>query len=104
MDPASARALLCTAKNPIRQQILDVIMSRYKEEHRSKTSLDTTPETPPSRCIQKVGGGRCRKTVSEAAIVQLCWKHQKGGVIWGDNIISRCNFHKLLQRCDEESD
>ena len=98
MDPASARALMCTAKRPL-GQVLDAVVQSYLEEHRSATLLVATPVYPESRCTMPVGRGRCRKTVSRVAVVQYCWKHQPGGGICypGDGAVRHWNFHKLMQ-------
>ena len=98
MDPASMRALSCAANRPL-GQVFDVIVGSYLEKHRNATLLDTTLEPPVDRCIMRVGRGRCRKAVSQVAVVQLCWKHQPGGGIChpGDSTVCRWNFHDLFQ-------
>ena len=103
MDPASARALVCTAKRPI-GRVADVVLQTYIHDHRSPSLLDTTPELPGSRCIMKSGRGRCRKQVSGVALTQYCWKHQarRGICDPGDATLCHWNFNKLFQKvqCD----
>ena len=103
MDPASARALTCTSKNQL-GRVLEVMLQQYLDDHRGKTQLDTTIEAPAHRCIYPVTRGRCRKSVSSAAIVQKCWKHQpKGGILFypGDRMVCHWSFHRLLQKKDD---
>ena len=98
MDPASIRALACTAKRPLGQSF-DAVVQNYLEGHRSATAVDTTIEPPANRCIAKDGRGRCRKTVSRVAVIQQCWKHQPLGhiVTPGDAVVCHWNFHNLCQ-------
>eukprot|EP00973_Karenia_brevis_P066485 9242077-Karenia_brevis.AAC.1 len=60
MDPASARALVCASKRPL-GHAGEALMREYLESHRTPSLLDTTPEEPETRCIERVGRGRCRK-------------------------------------------
>ncbi len=101
MDPASARAMACTAKRPL-SRVFEVIKESYLEEHRSRSLLDMTPEPPYNRCIMAVTNGRCRKTVSGVALTQYCWKHQPGGGICcpGDSTVCSWNFNGVLQRTE----
>ena len=98
MDPASMRVLRCAANRPL-GQVFDVIVGSYLEKHRNATLLDTTLKPPVDRCTMGVGRGRCRKAVSQVAVVQLCWKHQPGGGIChpGDSTVCSWNFHDLFQ-------
>ena len=96
MDPASVRALMCAGKRPFGSGG-EILIREYLTDHRSVTLLDTTPEAPSNRCIQR---GRCIKTVSKAAIVQLCCKHQPGGGNQnpGDDTVCHWSWNKAMQR------
>jgi hypothetical protein len=94
MDPASVRALLCAAKCPLGRAGEQLIQD-YVEGHRSRTLVDTAPEAPVDRCITKVGRGRCRNKVSEAALAQRCWKHQPTRGILNPGDAQICHWNRL---------
>ena len=100
MDPASARALVCVSKHPL-GDAGEALKRAYLESHRAPSLLDTTPEEPETRCIERLGGnGRCRKRVSSVALTQYCWKHQRRSGIChpGDKALCCWNSNKLFQR------
>ena len=99
MDPSSARAMECAAKSPL-GGVFEIMSLLHLQEHRSVSLLDTTPELPADRCIERVGGGRCRKTVSKVALTQYCWKHQKKNSLShpSDKILCHWNSKKLFQK------
>ena len=71
MEPGAVRKLLCAAKQPF-GQITQIMLNDYFEYHRKNDALW---QAPFNRCITRVGRGRCRKHVSQAALCQFCWKH-----------------------------
>ena len=74
MEPGAVRALLCAAKqpHPMIGQVTQIMLNDYFEYHRKNDALWLAPF---NRCITRVGRGRCRKHVSQAALCQFCWKH-----------------------------
>ena len=99
MDPSSARALACVAKRPL-GPAGDALVQDYLETHRAPSLLDTTLEEPETRCVERLGRGRCRKRVSGVALTQYCWKHQRlSGICYpGDKALCSWNSNKLFQR------
>jgi hypothetical protein len=71
MDPGAVRELLCAAKQPF-GQITQILLNDYFEHNRKH---EAGWVAPAKRCSARVGRGRCRKHVSEAALCQFCWKH-----------------------------
>ena len=98
MDPASVRAMACTATTPL-GLVFGVMKDGYQDEHRTRSLLDTTPELPIDRCVMPVTRGRCRRTVSSVALTQYCWRHQPGGGLCypGDAALCRWTFTGVLQ-------
>ena len=115
MDPASARAMVCASKSPL-GEVFEIMRLLYFQEHRIDVCLKRLytkfrngapavyePELPASRCIervgcgqQRVGRGRCRKTVSKVALTQYCWKHQKEGIYSSDEKL--CHYSMSFKR------
>ena len=84
MDAASVRKLLCASKAPL-GNAGTAILQAYKDDardfaRRSMFHRDVAIVDPPGRCKKKVGGGRCRRTISRGAIVQLCRTHMETDV------------------------
>ena len=84
MEPGSVRALLCTSKQPLGGQVTQIMLNDYFEYYGKREASGQAPATS-NRCIEKVGRGRCRKHVSQAALCQVCSKHgnswvYKGGI------------------------
>ena len=71
LTPGSVRKLLCAAKQPF-GQCTQILLNDYFEHNRKHEARWVAPA---KRCSARVGRGRCRKHVSEAALCQFCWKH-----------------------------
>ena len=71
LTPGSVRPLLCAAKEPF-GQVTQILLNDYLKHNRKHEAHWVAPA---KRCSAKVGRGRCRKHVSEAALCQFCWKH-----------------------------
>ena len=71
LTPGSVRKLLCAAKEPF-GQVTQILLNDYFEHNRKHEARWVAPA---KRCSARVGRGRCRKHVSEAALCQFCWKH-----------------------------
>ncbi len=80
MDCRSARRLCCTSKATLPKALGETVR-HYLADARAEAQacgLDIARLNEPMRCRARVGQGRCRKGVSEAAITQYCCKHQRG--------------------------
>jgi hypothetical protein len=71
MEPGAVRELLCAAKEPF-GQVTQILLNDYFKHNRKHEAHWVAPA---KRCSARVGRGRCRKHVSEAALCQFCWKH-----------------------------
>ena len=97
MDPQSARRLAC-ASHP--SDVKDIISKNYIEHHRAVSLLDTDMEQPNKRCCNKDLRGRCRKNISDVALTQYCWKHQKDDSFANprDSILCHWNHLGLFEK------
>ena len=80
MDSQSARDLVKASRAPL-GPVGKIVLSQYVEAAREQAQAtmlywEVAPMQPTWRCMNTDGRGRCRGRVSEAAVVQLCTRHQ----------------------------
>ena len=80
MDLSTARALKIVC-NINRVQEIMVTLSKDETKTFALNSMlhqdvPDAPLSPANRCRMKRGGGRCRGTVSELSLTQMCTYHQ----------------------------
>ena len=81
MDAASVRKLFCVSKDPL-GKVGKALLEGYKDDARAFAQStmfrgDVTLVEPAKRCRKRIGGGRCRRSVSDGAIIQVCTKHSR---------------------------
>ena len=86
MECRSACRLRCASK-AILPKALEETLRHYLADTCAETQacgLDLARLSEHMCCRARVGQGRCRKHVSEAAVTQYCCKHQRGrmGAAW----------------------
>ena len=104
MDAASVRKLLCASKAPLGNAGAAIIQA-YKDDardfaRRSMFHRNVAIVDPPGRCKKKVGRGRCRRTISHGAIVQLCHTHMETDVS-DYNLDDARTFHVWASKSDD---
>ena len=77
MDSKSVRALLCAKLGPVGDIVVDQYVSDVRERALTTSFLMAVFHIRPfSQCEHMGERGCCRKTVTKAAVVQRCGKHQ----------------------------
>ena len=77
MDNKSARALVCAKLGPVGDIVVDQYVADVRRRAlKSVYRMAVLKSRPFSQCEHIGARGRCRKTVTKAAAVQLCGKHQ----------------------------
>ena len=77
MDSYSARALLCANLGPVGDIVVDQYVADIRERTlKSKFVMALFRFEPRSQCEHIKARGCCLKTVTKAAVVQRCGKHQ----------------------------
>ena len=80
MDSQSARDLVKASMAPL-GPVGKIVLAQYLEDAREQAQAtmlyrEVAPMQPTWRCKNTDGRGRCRGRVTEAAVVQLCARHQ----------------------------
>ena len=77
MDNKSARALVCAKLGPVGDIVVDQYVADVRRRAlKSVYRMAVLKSRPFSQCEHIGARGRCRKTVTKAAAVQLCGTHQ----------------------------
>ena len=77
MESKSAHALLCANLGPVGDIVVDQYVADIRERTlKTKFVMALFRFQPRSQCEHVGARGRCRKTVTKAAVVQRCSKHQ----------------------------
>ena len=77
MDNKSARALVCANLGPVGDIVVDQYVTDVRERAlKTMFRMAVLKSRPFWQCEHIGARGRCRKTVTKAAVVQRCSKHQ----------------------------